>query len=142
MALVSENVYAALFARVSAVGGLVTTSRRLRHVNDVKPAEQPALFQAQLGQAHQYMQGRVTFVTLGAVLYLYVRNPPSAIPGQLFNGLLDGIRAALAPDNAMTNACTLGGIVHWVRLGAIDTDEGTLGEQCIARIPLEMYVPS
>lgn len=133
-----ETLFAALFARVSAVPGLVTASRRLVHVNDVSPTAQPALFMAQTHQQAQYNTGRTTIWSLGAVLYLYVRDPAGAIPGQLFNSLLDGVEAALAPDNVQSNACTLGGLAQWVRIGDIETDEGTLGEQSIARIPIDI----
>lgn len=141
MALDFEAVYAALFERVAAVSGLKTTSRRLRHVNDVSDHEQPALFQAQTGMGAVYAPGRTTFWNLSAALYLYVKDPAGVIPGQMFNDLLGGLKAALAPDNQQHNACTLGGLVHWARIGAIETDEGTLGEQAIARVPIDMWAP-
>lgn len=140
MALNTETVYAALAARLFTVPGLVTTSRRLRHVNDVPDTQQPAMFLAQGLQTPSYETGRATQWTLNATAWLYVKDPASAIPGQVFNTLLNGVRAALAFDNVMQNACTLGGLAMWVRLGTIETDEGTLGEQAIARIPITMLV--
>jgi hypothetical protein len=140
VSLARETIYAALFAKLQAIPGVVTTSRRLQHVNDVPAPQQPALYLAQTSQRADYATGRTVMWHLGAVIYLYVRDPAGSVPGQLFNTLLDGIANALAPDNAMTNACTLGGLAHWVRIGEIETDEGTLGEQAIARIPVEMWV--
>lgn len=140
MALVRETIFAALFSKLQTVPGLVTVSRRLLHVNDVPASAQPALFLAQTSQRADYATGRTVMWHLSAAVYLYVKDPPGAVPGKTFNALLDGIANALAPDNAMTNACTLGGLAHWVRIGDIETDEGTLGEQAIARIPVEMFV--
>ena len=141
MALVRETVYAALFARLSAVAGLKTVSRRLLAPGDVPAIKQPALFMAQTGQGAEYAVGRTVMWRLGAVVYVYVRDTPPAIPGSAINAIMDGITAALAPDNANENACTLGGLVHWCRIGDVETDEGTMGEQSVIRIPIEMRAP-
>lgn len=141
MALVRESVYAALFARLSAVPGLKTKSRRLLPPGDVPAINQPALFLAQTGQRFEYAEGRTVFCILGAAVYVYARDPAGKNPGAIINPIMDGIQAALAPDNAMVNACTLGGIVHWCRMGDVETDEGTMGEQAILRIPIEMKAP-
>jgi hypothetical protein len=141
VALVRETIYAALFTRLQAIPGLVTVSRRLQHVNDVPPSAQPALFLAQTRQLADYVTGRTTFWHLHAAIYIYARDPAGQNPGAILNPIMDGVNAALVMDNDMTNACTLGGLVHWARIGDIETDEGTLGEQAIARIPVEMFVP-
>lgn len=136
-----EPIYAALFARLAASAGYVTTSRRLKHWNDVSYTEQPALFMAQRGEvATTTGRGLTTEWTLNVDVYVYVRTDGGQPPGPLLNQLLDAIEAALAPSQ-IENVQTLGGLVHWCRIeGAIETDEGTLGDQAVAIIPISMFV--
>jgi hypothetical protein len=56
------------------------------------------------------------------------------------NPLVDGLQAALAFDNLMNNACTLGGVCEKCEMGAIDTDEGTMGDFSIIRCPITITV--
>lgn len=134
-----EAIYAALFARLSAIPGLVTTSRKLRHWTDVPPPEQPALFQAQGNQTAQPQTGLPPKWLLSADVYIYVRTTGADAPGPVINPILDAVTDALAPDNPVRNTCTLGGLVEWARIeGAIETDEGTLGDQAVAIIPINI----
>jgi hypothetical protein len=61
----------------------------------------------------------------------------------VLNPLLDAIAAALAPTGAdlVAGAQTLGGLVKhcWIS-GAIETDEGALGGQAVAIVPVEILV--
>jgi hypothetical protein len=138
-----ETIYAALFAKVSAISGLVTASRRLRHWSDVKSSEQPALFQIQKTEDPTQKRGLPTVWNLDADLYLYVHSGKdhSAIPSTQLNRFLDAIEAALAPTDPVTNAQTLGGLVShcWIS-GRIETDEGVLGDQAVAIIPVAILV--
>ena len=136
-----ETIYSALFTLVSSVPGLVTTSRRLVHWSDVSPEMQPALFQAQINQAAQPRpEGLPTRWTLKADIWLYVNTgqDPGAIPAILLNNFMDAIEAALAPS-LVTGKQTLGGLVShcWIA-GEVLTDEGTLGPQAVAAIPIEI----
>jgi len=132
-----EPIYAALFALLAASGGYVTTSRRLLHWNDVSKEQQPALFQAQRNELAKTDTGKPTVWTLNVDVYVYVRTDGGAPPGPILNPLLDAIEAALAP--AGSNVQTLGGLVHYARIdGAIETDEGTLGDQAVAIIPISI----
>lgn len=136
-----EPIYAALFAKLSASAGYATTSRRLKHWNDVPSGEQPALFMAQRNEvAATKGRGLPTEWTLSVDVYVYVRTDGGQAPGPLLNQLLDAVEAALAPSQ-LENVQTLGGLVHWCRIeGAIETDEGTLGDQAVAIIPISMFV--
>lgn len=140
MSIVRETYYGTLADKLRSIPGVRTFSRRLQHVNDVPAAQQPAIFLAQTGQVPSYQQGRTIMWDLSADIYVYVRDPKGKEPGPIMNPLMDSIIAVFAPDNAMVNACTFGGLCHKVELGQIATDEGTMGEQAIAIIPVTMRV--
>ena len=140
MNLKRETIYGELWDRVRSIPGLKTTGRRLLHMNDVPANQQPALFLAQTFQTPTYQAGRTIIWEFGADLYLYVRDPKGKDPGPLINPIMDAIVAVFAPDNQMVNACTFGGLCHKVEMGQIQTDEGTMGEQAIAIIPVTMTV--
>lgn len=141
MPLNREAVYAGLFARVSSINGLVKKSRRVRSVSDTNKTDMPALYQAQTYQRPIYEAGRQTLWELGADIYIYAIDRADAPPtsgGAPMNGLLDGLQAALDFDNQMRNACTLGGLVLKCEITGIETDEGTMGEQAIAKVSINM----
>lgn len=137
-----EAIFTALFTKLSASGVYVTKSRRLKHWNDVPKDAQPALFMAQGNQTAQTVRGQPTRWTLNVDVYVYARTDGGADPGPIINQLLDAIEAALAP-NAIENTQTLGGLCEWCRIeGAIETDEGTLGDQAVAIVPISILVSS
>jgi len=136
-----ENIFSALFSLVSGVPGLVTTSRRLVMWTDVLPEQQPALYQAQRNQHSQPRPAGLPLKwTLLADLYLYVNcgGDPQALAAPLLNNFLDAIEAALAPPVGKPFQ-TLGDLVQhcWI-CGEVITDEGTLGAQAVAIIPIEI----
>ena len=133
-----EAAYSALFALVSAVPGLVTTSRKLLHWDDVQPTQMPALFMAQGGQIAKPVTGRPTVWELNAALWIYVSTEGSDNPGSVLNPLVDAITALLANPIAGFPQ-TLGGIVQWARVeGECVTSEGTLGQIEVIKIPVKM----
>lgn len=135
-----EPIYAALFALLASSAGYVTTSRRLLHWNDVPREQQPSLFMAQRNETAVTERGNPTQWTLSVDVYIYARTDGGLAPGPIINPLIDAIEAALVP-NPMENAQTLGGLVHYCRIeGAIDTDEGTLGDQAVAIVPITIFV--
>lgn len=152
MSMQREAIYAALFAKLSALtaGGsptFITAERRLRHWNDVPAEECPYLGMTQGPQAIQQQKGLPPKWTLGAKLYIYVKtnaqSDPTVVPATLLNPILDAVEAALAADDGANNALTLGGLVSSVRIsGQIDTSEGFLGDTEVAEIPIEIVVPS
>lgn len=135
-----EAIFAALFVKVSSVAGIKTSSRKLKHWSDVAPADKPALFQAQ-GEEMATAGYRVpTKWMLHASLYVYVHQATigTDVPSTALNNLLDAIEAALAPD-AATGEQTLGGLVSHCRInGKVETDEGVLGDEAVAIIPIEI----
>lgn len=137
-----ESVYAALFARASGAGEFRTISRRLRHWGDVAPIDQPALFQAQRRETPEQQRGLPAKWRLVADLYIYANSgaDPGITPTTELNVLLDAVENAFAPD-PVTGVQTLGGLAShcWIS-GPIETDEGTLGEQAVAIVPIEILV--
>lgn len=140
MALNREAIYGALWSRLEACDGFVTRERRLRHVNDVPREQQPYLCMTQGDQFPSYDVGRTTQWKLNAIIYLYSRAPDGEAPGPIMNPLLDAVTGIFKFDNTMGNSFTLGGLVNWCRMVQVDTDEGTLGEQSIVRISVEIDV--
>jgi len=139
-----EPIYSALFATVAAAANFVTASRRLRHWGDVGPAEQPALFQAQKSETAKRARGLPPRWTLEVELYVYAQAPDElTAPATVINPLLDAVEAALAPSGAdlATATQTLGGLVShcWIA-GKIQTDEGVLGGQAVAIVPIEIVI--
>lgn len=134
-----EAIYAALFAKLAAIPGLVTMSRKLKHWADVQPIEQPALYLAQKTETAQPQTGLPPKWLLSVDVYVYVRTTGADAPGPVINPILDAVAAALEPDNPIRNTCTLGGLVEWARIeGTIETDEGTLGDQAVAIVPINI----
>ena len=137
-----EPIYAALFALIESAVAFVTAERRLRHWSDLAPAEQPALFQSQKSETGAVKAlGAPTVWTLNVELYLYAHSSdPYQAPATILNPLLDAVEAALAP--AMTTGIQdlgLPAIVqHAYIAGRIETDEGVLGDQAVAIIPVEI----
>jgi hypothetical protein len=137
-----EPIYAALWSLASAAAPFATVERRLRHWADVSPAEQPALFMSEKGSiAKVKALGAPVVWTLFADLYLYAHSSdPYRAPAVILNPLLDALEAALAPAPA-TGIQDLGLpalVQHAYIAGKVETDEGSLGDQAIAIVPVEI----
>ena len=79
--------------------------------------------------------------TLYADFYIYVHsNDPYSAPATILNPLLDALEQALAPSPA-TGLQNFGlplMVQHAYIAGKIETDEGVLGAQAIAIVPVEV----
>ena len=139
--IVREAIYAALWSLAAEAGNFATASRRLRHWSDVSPAEQPALFMSEKGAVAKVLAlGAPVVWTLHADLYLYAHSAdPYLAPASILNPLIDAVEAALAPAPA-TGIQNLGlAMVQRAYIaGKIETDEGVLGDQAIAIVPVEI----
>ncbi len=137
-----EPIYAALFAKLQGSAGFVTSSRRLKHWDDVPGTAQPALFQSQKRENVSGTPGlnQVKVFAVDVYIYANTRGDKSISPGEILNPLIDAVEAAMAPDQ-ISNKQTLGGIVQhaWID-GAIETDEGVLGDQAVCIIPITIKV--
>ena len=144
-----ESAAAALYALVSAaVGGVVglqTSSRRLRHYDDVTPAEMPALFQAQRPERNERgALGLPSKRTMRFEFWLYTADPqdPSVVPATQLNNMIDAIEAALQQPG-VTGIQTLGSIVASARIdGDIEFAEGVTGDgKSVAIVPVAVLLP-
>jgi hypothetical protein len=135
-----ETIYSGLFAAFSTIQGFNTVSRKLKHWSDVPGNEQPALFQIQKGETIQQTRGLRAKYDLDAELYLYAfSNDASVSPSSIINPLIDAVENMLRPLPGQ-DAQTLGiaGVSHvWIE-GRIETDEGVLGDQTVAIIPIKI----
>lgn len=134
-----EPIYAALYERLASIPLLRTRSRKLKHWNDVSAEEQPALYMAQAREVPTTTTGQPTRWDLFVDVYVYVRTGGDAVPGTVLNPILDAIEAAL-PLHPVTGKHMLDAPgVEWARIdGAIETDEGTLGDQAVAIVPIHI----
>ena len=137
-----EAVYAALFAKLQTLPGLVTVSRRLQNVQDVQPEAFPAAFQLQGQQDTRYSGATPAANTWRAdwLLYAHDDNPDSA-PSIQLNGLIDAAVALLAPSPGFDKQ-SLGGLVEYCAIdGAIQVFEGVLGNRAVAVLPITIVLP-
>lgn len=133
-----EAIYSALWNKLEAIEGFKSKSRRLQHWADVEKRAQPALFMAQTGEVAQTTTGAPTRWTLKLSLYIYVHTTMNQPPGPIINPLLDAVCNAVNELHPVTGRSLLGvDGVEWCRVeGNIETDEGTLGDQAVAIIPV------
>jgi len=137
-----EPIYSTLFGLIESAADFAVVDRRLRHWSDVAPAEQPALFMAQKTElASVKTLGAPTVWTLSVDLYVYAHSSdPYLAPATVLNPLLDAVEAALAPS-ATTGLQDLGlpaMVQHAYISGKVETDEGVLGDQAVAIVPVEI----
>lgn len=159
-----ETVYAALFSRLNALKGtnltavgtdaaqtIRTVSRRLKSPQEVPPTEQPAIFLCQVSEDVKPSPPTPNKWTLKALLWVYVYNDSDQGPAPYMNQMLDLIESALKPaamgvmnqgKNTLatfTLGQTMTPLVEDCRIaGTIKTDEGWLGPQSVAIVPIDI----
>ena len=159
MSLDREPIFTAIFARLQAIAGVVTCSRKWEHFDDVDPSQQPAIFLNTGPERCKQQRGMPPQWTLAPTIHLYCRNDadPDAAPGVQIHGILKKIEAAFertpaesslangpfSDSGADSHGTTLGGLVShcWIS-GEIVNDEGLLQGQALAIIPLEIVTTS
>jgi len=141
--IVREKIYTALWALGANAARFASANRRLRHWTDVAPAEQPALFMSEKGgQAAIKKLGAPIVWTLYAEFYMYAHSSdPYLAPATILNPLIDAFEAALAPSptSGIQNLGLPQMVQHAYISGKVQTDEGVLGDQGIAIVPVEIF---
>ena len=151
MALDREAIMAALHQRIADAYPWKTASRRLRLWQDLAASDQPAVFVTAGPQSARYSdRGNPALWTLSATVTVYARHDePREVPEAEMNALITAVENALeklpgeqagpmgAPGGGWNT--TLGGLVVYARVdGDVETDEGSLGDQAVAIIPVVM----
>lgn len=137
-----EQVYEALYRFWSNTDLFVTTSRKFRLWTEVPTNEQPAAFQTQgsetpnVGATIIGLQ-RAWIYRAEIAVYTNTAGDPSLSPSVQMNELIDYFEKLFPIYNGPE---TLGGLVKEVRIApdGIKTDEGALGSQAVALVPLQI----
>ena len=141
--IVREQIYTALWELGANAARFASANRRMRHWTDVAPAEQPALFMSEKGgQAAIKKLGAPIVWTLYAEFYIYAHSSdPYLAPATILNPLIDAFEAALAPSptSGIQNLGLPQMVQHAYISGKVQTDEGVLGDQGIAIVPVEIF---
>ena len=137
-----EAIYTALFDKLKNINEFVTTTRGFKHWSDVAQPDQPAMLMVQRTEIGTTTPGLNTswLFHVDVIVYANTGEDNNHSSSSIINPLVDAITAALAPD-PITNKCTLGGLVQhaWIE-GTINTDEGLLGAQGFAMVPIVVKV--
>lgn len=140
MTVQREPIYAAAFALACQAGVFLTTSRKLKHWNDVPANQRPALFMAQANAIAMppAIIGQPTKWMLPVHLHIYLSTQGATSPGEVMNPIMDALDAMFSA-NPGRGIQTLGGLVQWARIeGTIETSEGTMGPDEIAVVPINI----
>jgi hypothetical protein len=145
MAVTREQVMAALFARLQAIPGIVSTSRRMTLPGMIAPGDMPRLMLWEQPERASNVTGLPDRRTWEAWAVIVFVNDDTTVPGAtIINPMIDAIEAALKVDDFGANTCTLGGLVHYARIeGTVvketgDTDTTGLGG---AVVPIKIMPP-
>lgn len=139
-----EAITTALWARMSAISGVVTAERRLRHFSEVAPAEMPAIFLGIDDATADQERGRQPFWTMAFSVYIYCHEAAKVGPGGQLNTIIDAVDAALQLQSAEFRSgqtfgpTTLGGLVSHAWVSKVETDEGSLGDLGVAICSIEV----
>ena len=136
-----EAIETALFAKLQAAYPWNSSSRVLLHWSDVDQVQQPAMFLAKgpeqiITTTRQPSRSMMRFKVY---VYAHTLTDAGKAPSTVMNAILDAITAVMHPDSASLEVQSLGGLVEWARIeGEIETDEGLLGEQAVAIVPITL----
>jgi hypothetical protein len=138
-----ETIYAALFDLMNQLpGGFTTSGRRLRHWADVRPDEQPAAFQQQVSEEATVpvVRGIPQKWNLHANwwIYCWCEQYPDGVPSTQINQYLDYVDKAIPSGGTQVLTLGLEGVSEVRIVGTIKTDEGLLGNQGVAIIPIRI----
>ena len=138
-----EYVLDALWSSLCDIPDFVTKSRRLKLWSELQPEQKPALYMISKNQNRtNNQQNRPGTLLLDVELYIYVYNSdPVNGPQPMLNRMLDLVERKLDPGPAATYQ-TLGitNVHHCYVNGIIETDEGSLGQDAVAIVPIEILL--
>lgn len=146
MGATREQVFQALFARMQAVPGFTSYSRRMTFPQKVAPGDMPCLMQWE--QPEMARGGTSTpdkRIWEAWIVLAFINDDPNVAGATIINPMLDAVNdVALAIDDWGKNNCTLGGLVHYARIeGPIIKETGDLDSNGLggAVIPIKIMPP-
>jgi hypothetical protein len=145
MAASRETIINALFTKLVTSGQFNTTGRRNRDPESIAPEQTPALLLVEHTEKYAIPSPSLPakrMINLRAILYTDVGDDDNAIPATVINNLLDGVDAALVPDDPTSQRCTLGGLVYSVKIdGDVIKAPGDVTGKGLAIVPLQILIP-
>ncbi len=135
-----EAALTALYTLLQGIPGIMTFSRRLLHWSQTEPEFQPAIFVTAGDQVpDQKGSGLPPIWRWNVKVYVYVYDADqNGTPAIALNEILDAIDTILKPSKPTDKQTLSGTCVHCWIAGAVETDEGLLGDQAVAIVPLEI----
>lgn len=135
------RVNAALFNEMKELTGIKTLTRVLKHWSDVDLRQMPYVCLARGNDTPQQEHKLPTRWTLNNWIYVYVarRNADEA-PTAVLDEVLDKIDSLFHHPSGAPNNLGLDEVERCWISGAIETDEGSLGDKAVAIIPIETLV--
>ena len=140
-----EQIDSAIYALIQGIASFQTSSRRLpTNWIETAPERQPALYllhgQEVLEQNVQKMGGPLfSTINYTVVLMVHAGGQINSTPMSRLNPIIDALVNVIHLTNGEKQ--TLDGLVHRLVIsGPIETDEGLLGDQAIAVVPLSVIV--
>jgi hypothetical protein len=135
-----EPIYAALFAKLTAISGINYSSRRPVVPQNLADGQFPSVMLNQLDIDHFCPgDGTGTVFTIPVEVLLYTNKgaDPNVVPTIELNGLIDQVRASINAVGPPGTMQTLGGLVKSVyTTGKIEVFEGNQGQFGIAIVPI------
>lgn len=145
--IATETIYQSLFELLqdpSLAGVFVTTTRRLKLVEDVDENQMPYLGQLQLDRLPEIdvLGGTLGWVC-NAEWYLYVSAPNEDVPSTpILNPIVDKLLNLFPQEGGSALGFTTGGKVCTLTHGAVEFYEGLLGQKAVVKIPIKVRVPN
>lgn len=145
MAASRETIINALFELLASSGEFKMTGRRNRDPESIPTEQTPALLLVEHSERYEIQSRNLPakrFINLRAIIYTDVGDNDSAIPATIVNNMLDGVDAALIPDNPQSGFCTLGGLAYSVKIdGEVIKAPGDVTGKSLAIVPIQILIP-
>lgn len=132
MALKRNDIIDAIVAKVTALPGVRTVTRRVR---DFSFSEMPAVLVVSDSHTAAAEPAMPALWRMSVKLLVYVHDASQAGPSAPLHDLIDAIEAAFEPPGGQP-ANTLGGIVSDARIDGTVTIDDQLGDVAVAEVPL------
>lgn len=136
-----EHIDKTLEELLFSIPDFKTKGRVLRLWSDVQPEDKPALFMIAGNQRREQSQNIPGTLLMRYDLYLYTWRSDVLSSDRQMMRLLDLIERKLDPGPGVPHqSLGISNVHHCYIAGEIETDEGSLGQDSVAIVPLEVLV--